>query len=107
MMRNFAFFGLCAVVLATVGGCRVVAQVSTGQDLAAKQSDDPKAVALLKQAMATYAKLPAYTADFTVSMTTMGMASPNSNRTIAYERPNRFKVVSTTAGGFVQTAVSD
>ncbi|MHB8637726.1 MAG: TlpA family protein disulfide reductase [Fimbriimonadaceae bacterium] len=96
-----------AVVAGMVGGCRVATQLSSGTSAGAKEADDTQAVTFLKHSMDVYAALPAYTAKCTYTLSSAGQLAPPSVRRFSYAKPNRFKVVSTSAAGFVQTSISD
>ena len=92
---------LCAISVAavTATGCNSGSQLSG----AAKETDDAKAIGFLKHSMDVYSAMPAFTADCSLSVTGAGAET----RTVSYAKPNRFKVVSTSANGMVQTSICD
>ncbi len=76
-MQKLLILGVCVAALGCNGTHKVVSQMSSGKD----SDDDPAAVALLKQAMATYAKLPAYSADCSFSLKNGEQTAPPQTRT--------------------------
>jgi thiol-disulfide isomerase/thioredoxin len=72
------------------------------------QTAPQDAVGFLKWSMDRHSYLRSYRAECAWSMGFGNMgAGPGSKRTIVYARPNRFKVVSSGPGGFVQVSVCD
>jgi hypothetical protein len=93
--------GLAAVSL--LSGCRSGGELSG----AIKASDDPRAVALLKRSMDVYAAMPSFVAESRLTISSQGQISSMSDRSFAYRKPNRFRVVSASSSGLSQTSVSN
>jgi len=105
-MRKYISLALLAALgLAGCGEKAAVASSEKGGESAGPAPDKPEA--FLKWSMDRYKRAPSYRADASVSMNFGGMPGAPQARKFEYESPNRFKVVSTGAAGFVQTSVSN
>ena len=90
-------------VLAALALCR---PITVGAQIPESvPASDPRA--FLAWSMDRYKALPSFQSEMDWSMAAGDMPAPNAKRQIQYAAPNRFKVVSTNASGFVQTSVSN
>ena len=73
---------------------------------AAIAPDKPEA--FLRWSMDRYKTVPSFRVKASVVMNYDGMpGGAPQEREFTYDKPNRFKVVSTGAGGFIQTSIAD
>ena len=99
---------IAGLLVSTIAALVLVGCTAKGDSPQTTAANGDTAESFLKWSMDKAKEVPAMTAKVTINSTNgTGFPGMESTRTFDYKAPNQFKVISTGAGGFVQTSVSD